>query len=99
MIFKGYGTNQPILHRNISATLARTGRYDEAYMHSKKAVQLNPYDASNHRNLAKLYDQTGDSRSSLEHNLQAVKLSSINNTSSSPQNNFNESKAFRSAAG
>ena len=96
----GYDSNQPILNKNLSATLARTGRYKEAVTLAKRAIELNPNDAASHRNLAKIYDTTGDSRSSLEHNLEAIKTASLNSSSyTSNRTRSLESNAYRSAAG
>eukprot|EP01034_Spumella_vulgaris_P024836 gene24836-31224_t len=42
--------------------------------HATRARHLNPYDAMNHRNLGKLHNALGDSRSSLEHNMTSLRL-------------------------
>ena len=58
----------------MSAVQSRTGKYDEALANANHAVTLNPYDASNQRNLGKLYEVKGNSRESLQHNLEAIRL-------------------------
>jgi tetratricopeptide (TPR) repeat protein len=53
-----------------------TGQITDAHEHANRAVQLNPYDAQNHRNLAMLKDALGDNQSALEHNMRSIALES-----------------------
>lgn len=62
------------MRKNIAAVQSRTGKYDEALINANHAVSLNPYDASNQLNLGKLYEVKGNSRESLQHNLEAIRL-------------------------
>lgn len=65
---------QPTLHANLCAIHARTGKYDEAFEHARRARQLRPDLAMNLRNLARIQNLTGDSRTALELNLEAIDL-------------------------
>lgn len=65
---------QPTLHMNMGAVQARTGKYDEAFQHAQRARELRPELPMNLRNLAKLQNLTGDSRTALATNLEAINL-------------------------
>lgn len=65
---------QPILHSNLCALYARTGRYQEAMQHAKRSSELRPEYPMNIRNLAKIQNLTGDSRTALAMNLRAIDL-------------------------
>jgi tetratricopeptide (TPR) repeat protein len=65
---------QPTLHANLCAIHARTGKYDEAVQHAKRARELRPELAMNLRNLARIQNLTGDSRTALAMNLEAINL-------------------------
>lgn len=58
-----------------------------------RAVQLNPNDSMNHRNVAKIYEAMGNGRDSLHHNLQSVQLEQASGQSA------HHTRAYRSAAG
>lgn len=82
--------DQPTLCKNISCTYAGIGDFSNALSSSKRALQLNPSDAVNHRNIAKIYDAIGDSGLSLNHHLQSIKLDIHNHKP--------DSSSYRSAA-
>ncbi len=63
-----------ILQKNMGAVMGNSGQYKEALECATKSRHLNPNDAMNHRNIAKLHAALGDSRSSLEHNLTSIYL-------------------------
>jgi tetratricopeptide (TPR) repeat protein len=65
---------QPALHANLTAVHGRLGQYDEAIEHAKRARELRPEMAMNLRNLAKIQNHIGDSRTALTMNLQAIEL-------------------------
>jgi len=62
------------LHENMGAILGNSGQYNAALTAATRARYLNPYDAMNHRNLAKLHGALGDARSALQHNMMSVQL-------------------------
>jgi len=68
------GDEQPTLHKNLGALYAAHGDYNEARVHARRALEINPNDSSNHRNLSKVLDCLGDQRSALKHNLEAIRL-------------------------
>mmetsp|Transcript_12997 Transcript_12997/g.19597 ORF Transcript_12997/g.19597 Transcript_12997/m.19597 type:complete len:261 (+) Transcript_12997:201-983(+) len=65
---------QPTLHMNLGALHARQGHYREAFEHARRSRDLRPEIPMNLRNIAKLQNITGDSRSALETNLRAIEL-------------------------
>lgn len=65
---------QPTLHANLCAIHARTGKFDEALEHARRARQLRPELPMNLRNLARIQNHTGDSKTALELNLEAINL-------------------------
>jgi tetratricopeptide (TPR) repeat protein len=66
--------SQPTLHANLCAIQSRLGQYDEALQHAKRARELRPEMAMNLRNLAKIQNHIGDSRTALAMNLEAIEL-------------------------
>ena len=68
------GYEQPTLQKNVAALYASHGDFKDAREHARKALDLNPSDASNHRNVSKLLDQMGDQISALKHNKEAIEL-------------------------
>ena len=76
----------------MAATLGNMGQFTKALDAATTARHLNPYDPVNHRNLAKIHAALGDARSSLEHNLAAIRL---DNPHSQAKPN---TTAFRAAA-
>jgi tetratricopeptide (TPR) repeat protein len=68
------GYEQPTLQKNVAALYAAHGDFKDAQEHAKKALDLNPSDGSNHRNISKLLDQMGDQISALKHNKEAITL-------------------------
>ena len=66
--------DNPLVQKNLAAILGNSGKYSEALEAATQARFLNPYDAQNHRNLAKLHAALGDARSALDHNMTAVQL-------------------------
>lgn len=63
-----------VVQKNMAATLGNIGQFSKALEAATSAGHLNPYDAMNHRNLAKIHAALGDARSSLEHNLASIRL-------------------------
>jgi tetratricopeptide (TPR) repeat protein len=63
-----------LLQKNLAAVLGNSGQYNAALAAATRARFLDPTDAMNHRNIAKLHVAMGDSRSALVHNLQSVQL-------------------------
>jgi hypothetical protein len=53
----------------MAAVLGNSGQYNAALAAATRARFLDPTDAMNHRNIAKLHAALGDSRTALKHNL------------------------------
>jgi Flp pilus assembly protein TadD len=84
--------NNSVLQKNYAATLGNAGQFNAALTAATKSRHLDPYDAMNHRNLARIHAALGDARSSLEHNMTAIQLE---NPRTHPHPN---TTAFRAAA-
>lgn len=90
-----------VLQKNMGAVLGNSGQYKPALEAATRARHLNPHDAMNHRNLAKLHAALGDSRTSLEHNMASIHLE---NPAAIVANGYNRSapkpvtSAYRAAA-
>lgn len=80
----------------MSAVLARKGDLSTSLEHAQRAVQLNPSDPMNHRNLSKVAEAMGDSDTSLAHSLKSIELESKYFRFPGFQPN---TETFRSAAG
>jgi tetratricopeptide (TPR) repeat protein len=63
-----------VLQKNMAAAQAKSGEFKTALETATRARYLNPDDAMNHRNLAKLHSALGDTRTALQHNLTAIRL-------------------------
>ena len=74
------GDDQPVLHKNISAVYAAKGDFTLARDHTRRALEISPNDAANHRNISKIMDELGDQRAALRHNMEAMRLDIKNRT-------------------
>jgi tetratricopeptide (TPR) repeat protein len=59
---------------NMAAVLCKQGDYGLAIKWCEKALEVDPNHAMSHRNLAKILDTRGDTRSAVQHNRQAIQL-------------------------
>lgn len=65
---------QPTIHMNLGAVYARRGDYQSAMEHCKRAKEVRTNVPMNLRNLAKVQSVTGDTRSALRTNMEAIRL-------------------------
>lgn len=80
------------LQKNMAAVRGRSGDFLGALENATQARYLNPNDAMNHRNLAKIHEALGDTRTALSHNMQAIALENPN------EDTKTKSAAYRAAA-
>jgi tetratricopeptide (TPR) repeat protein len=86
------------IQKNLAAVLGNSGRFEQALEAGTRARFANPYDAMNHRNLAKIHAALGDARSSLDHNLMSIQLENPRSSMSSSATATPNTQAFRAAA-
>ena len=68
------GKDHMVLQKNMGALCAAHGDFVLARDHTRRALEINPDDASLHRNMSKLMDSLGDRHSALKHNMEAMRL-------------------------
>ena len=68
------GKDNVVLQKNIGSLYAAHGDFTLARDHTRRALEINPEDASLHRNMSKLMDSLGDRHSALKHNMEAMRL-------------------------
>ena len=68
------GKDNAVLQKNLGALYAAHGDYIQARDHTRRALEINPDDASLHRNMSQLMDSLGDRHSALKHNIEAMGL-------------------------
>ena len=62
------------MHNNLGTILAQQGRMDQALVHLKKALQLNPKNPNTHHNLAQVYLSKKDFASAAKHFQETLRL-------------------------
>jgi len=62
-----------VIHNNLGVTLARQGKDDEAAVHYKRALAINPRYSDAHYNLAALLARQGEDQEAMGHFVEALK--------------------------
>ncbi len=71
-------TNNSLIHNNLGVTLRRQGEEQEALVHYKKALEINPRYTDAHYNLATLLARQGKDQEATAHFVEALRIKSDN---------------------
>jgi len=71
---QAWRTNDWRIHESLSKSLLRLGRLERAFEHTRRSLELNPYNAEMHTNLGFIYSERGDYDRALEHLELAIRL-------------------------
>jgi len=70
--------NNDIAHYNLACALGKQGKVEEAIVHYREAIAINPYDDSAHCNLGVALASEGKKEEATAHYLEAIKINPYN---------------------